>query len=176
MFRLGQEILKKLNSLQTEEKGIIGVIDSTPLEASRYSPYAFFHPHYGIRMSKAHIFSACGLPIYLMFSEGNEDDGKYGHFLVKKVAEMKQHIDYCLCDGGYDNAVMYAEIHEEMHAHPVIRMRYDAVIHHEAARKEIWKLVNSFWKVGGDVYAPHKKKLAFLYHLTPRDLDNPDKY
>ena len=59
---------------------------------------------------------------------------------------------------------------------PVIRIRDNYKIHREATRKEIWKLINSLWKEGGDVHDPHQKKLMFLYNLQLEDMKNPDKY
>ena len=59
---------------------------------------------------------------------------------------------------------------------PVIRIRDNYTIHSEATRKEIWKLINSLWKEGGDVHDPHQKKLTFLYNLQLKESKNPDKY
>ena len=32
------------------QKEKVGIIDSTPIEASRYDRYALFHPHYQVKM------------------------------------------------------------------------------------------------------------------------------
>ena len=176
MSQLGSELLHLLNIRPENAQGLVGIIDSTPLIASRYSPYAVYNPHYETWMAKAHIISTNGYPLYMFFSEGNEDDGKYGHFLVNEVKLQNPHFKACLCDGGYDNFLMYAEIHEELKAQPAIRIRENAVLHHEATRKEIWKMVNSKWKEGGDVWTTHQGKLAFLYNLRPGDDESPTKY
>ena len=176
MFQLGKEILHYLNHHPELAKSQNAIIDSTPLEASRYSLYNAYNPYYGILMSKAHIISVEGYPLYCIFSEGTEDDGTYGHRLVHAIKPMNPQFTTCLCDGGYDNFLMYAEIHEELNAVPVIRIRDNYKIHREATRKEIWKLINSLWKEGGDVHDPHQKKLMFLYNLQLEDMKNPDKY
>jgi len=82
MSQLGAAILHLLNIQSGKTKGLVGIIDSTPLIASRYSPYAVYNPHYETWMAKAHIISTDGYPLYMIFSEGTEDDGKYGHLLL----------------------------------------------------------------------------------------------
>jgi len=176
MFLLGEEIYRLLRSNPKWRKMLIAVIDSTPLEASRYSIYADYNPHYKIPMAKAHIISVAGYPLFLIFSEGNEDDGLYGHRLIEAIKPLNPEFISCLCDGGYDNFNMYAEIFEGLHAIPIIRIRENGVIHHEATRKKIWKIVNSLWKQGGDVYASHEDKLSFLYHLPSEKGKNSDYY
>ena len=46
----------------------VGIVDSTPLEASRYDPNAPYNPHYQIRMDKAHIFHLGRYPLGMVCS------------------------------------------------------------------------------------------------------------
>jgi hypothetical protein len=46
----------------------VGIIDSTPNEASLYDPYANFNPHYRIKMYKSHILHLGDAPLLMVFS------------------------------------------------------------------------------------------------------------
>ena len=57
-YRLGVEGVERLMHLVGEaivlgaQKERVGIIDSTPIEASRYDRYAPFHPHYQVKMDR----------------------------------------------------------------------------------------------------------------------------
>lgn len=61
-----------------------GMIDSTPVEASRYDRYARFNSHYNCKMYKMHIFHLNDIPLFHLFSEGNEHDTPYAIPLQKR--------------------------------------------------------------------------------------------
>lgn len=173
---LGTAMMHHLKNNTSTPDGDEGIVDSTPLEASRYSPYATFNPHYKMWMAKAHIVSTAGYPLFMIFSEGAEDDGKYGHLLVNEVKKMNPEFKSFLCDGGYDSFLMYAEIFGELGARPIIRIRDTAVIHPEASDERLRKVANSQWKKGGDGKASIQDIRKFLYTLPVSDTKNPDKY
>ncbi|CAJ0596548.1 unnamed protein product [Cylicocyclus nassatus] len=166
MQLLGKEIVHYLNKpdFTSEQKNLI--VDSTPLEASRYSD-ANFNSHYKIFMSKAHIVSFCGYPLYMRYSNGNDNDAPFGRELIRHISEMKPEAKYFLADGGYDNKQMYADIVQLLHTTPIISFREDAVIDKYAEPDAIDRRINKLWKRGGDVSLPIEKKLEFLYNLNP---------
>ena len=57
-YRLGVEGVVRLMHLVGEaivlgaQNERVGMIDSTPIEASRYDRYALFHPHYQVKMDR----------------------------------------------------------------------------------------------------------------------------
>jgi len=65
-----------------------GMVDSTPIEASRYDNYAKFNPHYFCKMFKMHIFHLDEFPLYEIFSEGNDPDAPYAIPLAEHVIQM----------------------------------------------------------------------------------------
>ncbi|HJJ48721.1 MAG TPA: ISNCY family transposase, partial [Methanocorpusculum sp.] len=86
-YRLGNDGLDYLMELVAQQTvKCIGpevmIIDSTPLEASRYSSISVFNPHYKIKMDKAHILHYGDFPLYMIHSGGNEGDSGYGHTLL----------------------------------------------------------------------------------------------
>ena len=165
MISIGKELTRHLNYHHRDDDGSTIIIDSTPLVASRYSTVSPFNPHYRIFMDKAHIVSADGYPLAMIFTGGNENDSPYGRELVSVIEPMNVKAKMCLCDGGYDNFEMYADIFGKLHAKPVIDIRENAVIHEEGSEESIYKRVNSLWKSGGDVSKPVDQQLTFLYSL-----------
>lgn len=80
--RLGLDGLKQIMHLNGSIacktiRNANGMIDSTPIEASRYDKYARFNPHYECRMYKLHIFHLEDFPLYGFFSDGTDYDGGY---------------------------------------------------------------------------------------------------
>jgi len=74
-YRLGVEGVERLMHLVGEaivlwaQQEMVGIIDSTPIEASRYDRYALFHPHYQVKMDKAHIFHLGPYPLTMVYSK-----------------------------------------------------------------------------------------------------------
>ena len=79
-YRLGVEGVERLMHLVGEaivlgaQNERVGIIDSTPVEASRYDRYALFHPHYQVKMDKAHIFHLGPYPLTMVYSNGTDAD------------------------------------------------------------------------------------------------------
>jgi hypothetical protein len=160
-FEKIMEIVGKIVCQVSHEKS--GIMDSTPLEASRYDQYAEYHPHYRCNMYKAHIFHLGDIPIFCSFSEGTKSDLTYATDLIKGVEPMKPKITAVFADGGYDTFEIHADIHHILHAKPVIDCRENAVIHDDGNVDRIDHWVNKLWKEGGLVHDTLKKKLEFLY-------------
>ena len=141
----------------------IGIIDSTPLEASRYNADAAYNPHYQCKMDKAHIFHLGEFPIACCTSGGNEADSVHASSLIQTVKEMKPNLTAVFADGGYDSFQVHADISYHLKARPYIEPRNTAVMQEEGTEPRINHWVNRMWKSGGSVHDPLSVKLKFLY-------------
>lgn len=167
-----------------DSKETVAILDSTPVEASRYDHYAEFHPHYRCKMYKAHIFHLGNYPVFCCFSGGTESDSTYATDLIKGVEPMKPKITAVFADAGYDAFEIHADIFHYLHARPYIDWRENAVSHTEGTVNRIDHWVNKMWKLGGSIHESLEKKLEFLYkhcraeqvgmYLRNRNLDDPD--
>jgi hypothetical protein len=145
--RLGLEGLKQIMHLNgtiacKNIRNANGMIDSTPIEASRYDKYARFNPHYECRMYKMHIFHLEGFPLYGFFSDGNAHDGGYAIPLSQKVALMHPDLKAVKLDAGYDSYQNHAAIWKILKVHPLIDHSADAVIQYEETERRIDHWVN----------------------------------
>lgn len=163
MFSVGKKIAHFL-----QNKDLI--IDSTPLEASRYSKNSSFNPHYEIKMDKAHILHMMNYPLYMSHSDGNENDLKYGQYLIDIAQLMDLHPDHVLMDKGYDSWEMHTRVFEKLDSQPVIQLRSTAIINKNATEEQIQKWTNKSWKVGGAKCRTMKEKLRFLVETRKRDI------
>lgn len=154
---VGTQIVK--SSYKDQE----AVIDSTPLEASRYNPYALFNPHYQIKMDKAHIFHYGKYPLFMIYSDGTTNDKSCLNPLIQRVARMNPKMSAIVLDAGYDSFEIHADIWRIFGIHPLIQFREDAVIHYEGTTERINHWVNKMWRKGGDVHQSIENKLRFLY-------------
>jgi hypothetical protein len=161
-----------------------GILDSTPLEASRYDQYAEFNPHYRCKMYKAHIFHLGNFPVSCCFSRGTESDSTYSADLIKGVEAMNPKITAVFADAGYDSFQIHADIFHYLHAQPYIDWRENAVTHCEGTVPRIDHWVNKMWKEGGSIHDTLWNKLEFLYkhdraeqagmYLRNQNLSDPD--
>jgi hypothetical protein len=140
-----------------------GIIDSTPLEASRYNKDAAYNPHYQVKMDKAHIFHLGEFPLACCISGGTEADSVYVTPLVNAVKEMKTNLTAVLADGGYDSFQIHADIFYHLNTRPYIEPRDNAVIQDEGTERRINHWVNKMWKLGGSIHDSIQMKLKFLY-------------
>jgi hypothetical protein len=164
MFSIG----KKLAAYLKEEPDVI--VDSTPLEASRYSGCSVLNPHSGIVMDKAHILHYGNYPLFLIHSEGNENDKPYGEDLLEVAARMGIRPDSVLMDAGYDSFRLHALSYELLGATPMIQVRYDAVFAPEASEEAIRRKVNKLWKIGGNECRTLEEMLRSLLKHGYREL------
>lgn len=187
--RLGLEGLKQIMLLNgtiacKNIRNANGMIDSTPIEASRYDKYARFNPHYECKMYKMHIFHLEDFPIFGIFSDGTEYDGEYAIPLSEKVSLMHPDLKAVKLDAGYDSYYNHAAIWKILKVQPLIDLCADAVIQYEGTEGRINHWVNKMWKKGGDIQAEMAAKLHFLYdngreiqvgkYLRNMNLLNPD--
>ena len=146
-------------------------IDSTPLEASKFSS-ADFNTHYNCRMDKAHMIMINGFPLIVKHTRGNAADAPVGRELVKELYDIKRDIECkfenceLLADGSYANFEMHADVFYQLKC--LIQCRYpeDSAFHHEADEKKILNAYASLFK--HDDYDMNRKNdidyvLRFLY-------------
>ena len=141
-----------------------GMIDSTPIETSRYDRYAKYNPHYETKMYKMHIFHMDAFPLYEIFSSGTDSDDKYALPLAEKVCGMNPDLKSLQLDGGYDSYLIHAGLWKTFKINPLIDMGKNAVFHKEGTEFRIDHWVNKLWKKGGQIYNSIEKKLIFLYN------------
>ena len=139
-----------------------GMVDSTPIEASRYDKYAEYNPHYTCRMYKYHIFHLNNFPLYGIFSEGNAHDSPYAIPLAEIVGTMNPSMIKVQLDGGYDSFMIYARYWRIFRIQPLIDPSKNAVLNIEGTSERIDHWVNKKWKKGGDIRDSIEKKLLFL--------------
>lgn len=167
-YRLKEEGVKRLmeivGSLICKASGEhAGIMDSTPVEASRYDKYAEFNVHYEFKMYKAHIFHLGDIPLFCSFSEGNSSDSTHAIGLINSVEKMNPKITEVFADGGYDAFQIHADIYHFLHANPFIRFRETAILQDEGTEVRVDHWVNKMWKQGGSLTATLRQKLEFLY-------------
>ena len=168
-YRLGEEgmevlmflISKKIVHFLKSETEVI--IDSTPLVASRYCPNSLFNPHYQVKMDKAHILNLGAYPLFMIHSEGTENDKPYAHFLIKIAELLGVSCDRVLMDAGYDSLELHTLIFEKLHAKHLIQLRSDAQLSQLGSEKTIIKQINTFWRKGGNAQMSLTEKLVFLF-------------
>lgn len=164
MFSIGKKIAHYLR----DEENVI--IDSTPLEAGRYCKNSIFNPHYEVKMDKAHILNLGTYPLFMLHSEGNENDMFYGKELIDIAHILDLHPKNVLMDKGYDSFEMHTRIFEKLDALPVIQIRSNAILNQAASESHIQKWVNKFWKEGGAKCRTLKEKLLFLAKTGKREI------
>jgi hypothetical protein len=157
MNLLGTTLVKELPDAK------VGIVDSTPLEASRYDKYAPFNPHYTIRMDKAHIFHLGQFPLAMVYSGGLDADSTHLPSLISVVKPMNPHLDIVKLDGGYDTFQSLADIWYHLQCRPCATPREGAVYHEDGTVDRVRHWVNKLWKKGGDIHAPLGEQLRFLY-------------
>lgn len=167
-YRLKEEGFEMLMTLIgkmfcRDAKTTAGIMDSTPLEASRYDQYAEFNPHYRCKMYKAHLFHLGNFPVFCCFSGGTEPDSTYASALIKGVKTMNPKITTVFADAGYDAFQIHADIFCDLHARPYIDWRENAVSQIEGTVDRIDHWVNKMWKEGGSIHDTLGNKLEFLY-------------
>ncbi|RZB28714.1 MAG: hypothetical protein AEth_01974 [Candidatus Argoarchaeum ethanivorans] len=79
-------------------------LDSTPLEASRYSKYSDFNPHYNCKMDKAHIAMIGTYPVFMTYTNGLAADSISLTSHIDDLLKIKAEIEEYRLDGSYDNS------------------------------------------------------------------------
>ncbi len=168
-YRLGVDGLNRVMTLvgttfvHTRDTERVGIIDSTPLEASRYDQYAPYNPHYRVKMDKAHIFHLGRYPLGMVYSSGTDADVTHLPTLIETVAPMCPNLYGVQLDAAYDSFEAHAQIWYHPDAWPCIAFREGAVVQKDGEENRICHWVNKLWKAGGDVHASLEEQLRFLF-------------
>jgi hypothetical protein len=163
---IGKEISKAVLAVRPDH-AYTYTLDSTPMQASRYNFDADYHPHYEIRMDKAHMIMADGFPISMLHSNGHANDGPYGIPLVERMCEISPGMKAgeIHADGLYDAFLTYAYVY--IHTGMMMRCNQGiGAVHSGFTDERIVEEYNGLWKKKG--YDPHRKNdidfmLRFLY-------------
>ena len=138
------------------------MVDSTPIEASRYDKYAKYNPHYSCKMNKMHIFHLNEFPLYEIFTDGNVHDAPYAIPLGEKIIQMKPNMVTIQLDGGYDSFTIYAGYWKIFQIQPLIDPSSNAIINDEGTIERIDHWINKKWIIGGNIRDSIENKLLFL--------------
>lgn len=164
MMLIASEIMKYLK----DEKNAL--VDSTPLAGAPHSEACRFNPHYNMKMDKAHILHLGNYPLFMLHSNGVENDMKYGRELIEIAHIIGIKPERVLMDKGYDSYEMHTLIFEKLDATPIIQLRVSAVIAKVASDDKIKFWCNKYWKKGGNNCKTIREKLHFLTKTDKRDL------
>ena len=109
-----RELEREISELVKSQSGGIRMVitgDSTPMEASRYSEWADFNPHYRIKMAKDHIVMINGVPLMHRITNGNRADNPEMRRLVEGFDGTRLN-GLFLLDGSYDSWETYIDIYQ----------------------------------------------------------------
>ena len=167
-----------------QNPGQDGIIDSTPLEASRYSEHSKYNPHYEIKMDKAHIFHYGNSVLYMVHSEGMDHDEKHYLPLILAIKEMDPSMSKFMLDAGYKGFQTHADCWYHLGVQPLIGMPCNAVYSEDATLEKKNEKINKMWKIGGNIHDSLPNKLKFLYEngyaelvgkfLRNKNMNDPD--
>lgn len=117
-------------------------VDSTPLEANRYSEWADYNVHYKIRMAKAHIVMIRGIPLFYTFTNGNSADGPEFVKLLERYDGILLKGARVLSDGSYASHETYLKVFRMTGIVMSSNIRYDAIFHEEATFDKLVRAYN----------------------------------
>ena len=143
---LEEELRGAIVALKTSQEATTVTIDSTPLEASRYSKWADFNPHYKIWMAKCHIVMMGGTPIHWTFTNGNCGDNPQFRRMLEGLENRSLPVLGVHADGGYDSVETYVDVFlktgKTMHGNP----GSNAKVHKEYLWKNMLKRYNRLFR------------------------------
>ena len=138
-------------------------VDSTPMEASRYSKRYHYSPHYEIRMGKCHIIMCCGYPLVCTFTDANDPDclelAKLLAMLPGAIPGVKQFTS----DGSYPSFLNYSLVLDRLGVVMASNPSVDSVMHDERSMAYIERLYSSYWREPG--YRPKASPIRMLRFL-----------
>lgn len=141
-------------------------MDSSPLEASRYSEWADFNPHYNIKMAKAHIMMIRGIPLFYTFTNGNVGDCPEFMELLDRYDGVLLKGARILSDGSYASHEAYLKVFRKTGVVMSSNLRYDAVFHEEATYDKLVRAYNKLHKEPDFVPLKHTNPDHMLRYLS----------
>lgn len=163
---LREDILKMM-----KKKGnpLIITVDSTPLEANRYSSWADYNVHYNIRMAKAHIIMINGVPLRYSYTNGNVADGPEFIRLLREFNGTELRGCRILSDGAYASHETYLEVFKTTGTVMSSNVRQDAVYHEEASYQRLIRLYNRMFREPGFISHKYVAPAHMLRFLANHD-------
>jgi hypothetical protein len=146
-------------------------VDSTPMEASRYSLRYHFSPHYNIRMGKCHIIMCNGYPLVCTFTDANESDSLE---LPKLLDLLPSHIDGVkefTSDGAYASFSNYSSVFSRLNVVMASNIAKNSVFHEERSWEYIEGLYSRQWKE--EDYRSKASPSSKLNFLTRKGFEEP---
>lgn len=138
-------------------------VDSTPMEASRYSLRYNYSPHYQIRMGKCHIIMCNGYPLVCTFTNANESDCLELPKLLSLLPPQVSGVSEFTSDGAYAPFTNYATVFNKFNVVMASNVAKTSVFHEERSWKYIQNLYARQWKEGGyRAKAIPSSKIKFL--------------
>ena len=163
--RMSEEIRTEIIRMVSPD-GILITVDSTPLEASRYSKRCEYSPHYEIRMDKSHILMTNGIPLVQTWTGGNGSDYKELFKLTDMMGGLNpSHVRGFVTDGSYHGFEAYAEVFKKTGKVLATNQGKDAVHHPEAEWKDIERAYAKMWRLPEfrpSKYVSNAEKIRFL--------------
>ena len=146
-------------------------VDSTPMEASRYSTRYHFSPHYNIRMGKCHIIMCNGYPLVCTFTDANESDSLE---LPKLLDRLPSHIDGVkefTSDGAYASFSNYSSVFSKMNVVMASNIAKNSVFHENRSWEYIEGLYSRQWKE--EDYRSNASPSSKMNFLTRKGFEKP---
>lgn len=160
-------------SIMNSRKGdMVFTCDSTPLEASRYSDWADYNPHYRIKMAKAHIVMVDGIPLFFRFSNGNGGDNPALIELLDRFDGTRKRGCF-LTDGSYDSWETFSKVFRQTGLVMATNTGKTGVVHEDAEYDNVIRRYNRLNKERGFIPSSRAKPefiLRFLESHGEREL------
>ena len=145
----------------------IVTIDSTPLEASRYSKWADFNGHYRIFMGKAHMIMINGIPVDSLITNGNAGDNPEFRRMLERLQNAKWGKGtVVLSDGAYDSSETYADVFLKTGVVMSSNSGAGSVFHEEAEWENVVRRYNKLHGVKGFIPSSRAKPEFILRFLA----------
>jgi len=116
------------------------IVDSTPMEASRYSRRYSYSPHYEIRMGKCHIIMCNGYPLVRTFTDANDSD------CLEQLPDGIRGVREFTSDAGYPAFYNYSLVFSKLGVVMASNLSVDSVFHEEVDLKRLKDAYASLWK------------------------------
>ena len=146
-------------------------VDSTPMEASRYSLRYHYSPHYEIRMGKCHIIMCNGYPLVCTFTDANASDSlelpKLLDLLPSHIGGVKEFTS----DGAYASFSNYSSVFNRLNVVMASNIAKHSVFHDERTWEYIEGLYSKQWKERD--YRPKATPASKLNFLTRKGFEKP---
>jgi len=152
----------------------IATIDGSPVIGALHSAVCAYNDHYKGNIDKFHCLQLNGIPLFFLYSEGNEGDNQYAEPLLIMAKEIGLRPECVIMDKGYDSFETYANVYGLLGTKPIIHPKDNAVIHKEGTIEGIDDFIVNYWEEGGDKHWSNNKKLQFIFNLKQKELSKPE--